>query len=197
EETPETTEETPEATEETPETTEETPEATEETPETTEETPETTEETPETIEEIPETSEEATDSDTEAISDEELRSFAEVLLSLESLQVSYRAQSLAAVEDVGLSPERFDQILVLFRSPQAEGAEAIPDVTPEENQKFEQVLNQIGVIQTSIEDQAQQTILDQGFTFERFQEISTIVNGDETLEEQVRHFMDAHRSSES
>jgi hypothetical protein len=131
--------------------------------------------------------------DSATITDAELSQFADVLITLEALQNSYRAQSIAAVQEIGLSLERFDQILVLARSPEAEGADEIPEPTTEETEQFQQAVIQISLIQDDIQSQAQQAILDEGLSLERFQNISDAVNEDPTLEDQVRQFMEMSR----
>ncbi len=124
------------------------------------------------------------------VSDEELSQFADVLLSLQTLQDSYREQALSAVQSEGLSPERFDQILVMLRSPQSPETEEIPEVTPEESGQFERAMAQIGAIQESIQGQMRQAILSEGLELARFQEIAAVVNSDQALEERVRQIME-------
>lgn len=125
------------------------------------------------------------------VSDEELSQFAVVLLSLQTLQDSYREQALSAVQAEGLSAERFDQILVLLRSPQSPEVADVPEVTPEESMQFERALSQIGAIQESIQGQMRQAILDEGLEIDRFQEIAAVVNSDQELEERVRQMMES------
>ena len=138
-----------------------------------------------------ESSDDANPSEPASISDEELTQLASVLLTLQELQVNYRAQSLAAVQTEGLSPERFDQLLSMLRSPQAPENEDIPEATPEESGQFERALSQIGVLQDAVQEQAQQVILDGGFDLDRFQELVTALNTDQALEERVRQMMEA------
>jgi len=133
----------------------------------------------------------------DTITDEELNQFANVLLTLESLQDSYRSQSITIVQSSGLSLERFDQLLMMVRSPNAEGVEDIPEATTEETEQFQLALIQIGAVQTEIQEQAQQAILDEGFEIERFQAISDAVTIDPALESQVRQFMETNRSDPS
>ena len=136
-------------------------------------------------------------SEIDPVSDEELTQFATVLLSLQSLQAEYREQAATIVQEQGFSLERFDQILGLLRSPQSPENADVPDVTPEESLQFEQVLVQLGAMQDTIQMQMQQAILDEGLALERFQEIATVVNNDQTLEDRVRQIMEATPSSSS
>lgn len=124
------------------------------------------------------------------ISDQELTQFANALMQIQTIQASYDTQVVSVVESVGLSPQRFDQILMILRSPQEAQAENIPEVGEEEVESFQQALVQIGTIQEETRTQMQQAIQSEGLELERFQEIIIVVNNDESLEGRVRQMLE-------
>lgn len=125
------------------------------------------------------------------VSDQELTQFANALVEIQSIQDSYDAQIVSVVEGQGLSPERFDQILMVVQSPQQAQAENIPEVSEEEASSFEQVLVQVGAIQEDTRNQMRQAIQDEGLALNRFQEIILVVNNDESLESRVRQMIES------
>ncbi|MGB3494961.1 MAG: DUF4168 domain-containing protein [Elainellaceae cyanobacterium] len=131
------------------------------------------------------------------ISDQELVQFTNALTQIQVIQASYNTQVASVVETEGLSPERFDQILMVVRSPQEAAAENIPEVSEEEAGQFQRTLVQIGAIQDDTRSQMQQAIQEEGLALERFQEIIIVVNSDEDLEGRVRQMIETSSDEQS
>lgn len=129
------------------------------------------------------------------VSEQELTQFASALMQLQTIQNAYDEQVVAVVQQEGLTPERFDQILMVARSPQEAEAENIPEVSEDEAASFERAVAQIGEIQNNARSEMQQAIQEEGLEIERFQEIIIAVNNDESLEERVRQIMESSSSS--
>ncbi|GEM_PF-6441732 len=124
------------------------------------------------------------------VSDQEIAQFANALMQIQTIQQSYDSQIASVVETVGLSPQRFYQILTLVRSPQEAEAENIPEVAEAEAESFQQALIQIGAIQQETQTQMQQVIQAEGLDLERFQEIIIVINNDEAIESRVRQMLE-------
>ena len=138
------------------------------------------------MESAPEAPEAVEMTETSSISPAELQQFANAVTEVQAIEQETQESMAQLITAEGLSPERFNQI---FLAQQSANDDPAPEVTPEEQQTFDQVLSQLQAI-----DQASQTIKEeavtaQGLEMERFSQILTAVRQDPGLQQQVQELL--------
>ncbi|MBD3880835.1 DUF4168 domain-containing protein [Phormidium tenue FACHB-886] len=118
------------------------------------------------------------------VSAEEVQQFAEALKQMRSIHESAQSQAAAAIQQQGLTPERFTQIAQGQQDPQAE-----TQVSQEERQKFDQALTQVTQIQQTTEQQMEQAIQSTGLDVQRFQQIFAIARQDQQLKDRIQQVL--------
>ena len=130
-------------------------------------------------ESAPEASSES-EADPIEVSDAELDQVISALQRVQLIQIAYEEQVLSVVEAEGLTPNRFDEIVAMLRSP--ENSETTT-VTDDEFDSFERAVDQISVLQDDARDQVQQAIEDEGLEVDRFEDIIAALNNDTSLQQ--------------
>jgi hypothetical protein len=117
---------------------------------------------------------------------EELEQFANVIPELQTIQEAAQAQVITAVEESGLTPERFNTIAEAQAAPEEAGE---VDITNEEQDAFETVTSEIQQIETDFLAQREELLQAEGLTVERYQELLAAVQNDPALLEQIQQML--------
>lgn len=120
------------------------------------------------------------------ISSEELQQFANVIPELQEIDQAARQQVMQAIEQSGLSIDRFRE---LYQTQQVPGAEPSSSVTPEEQESFNQASSQIQSIEQETLSQQEQVIRNGGIEPDRFTQILVVVQQDSALQQQVQQLI--------
>ena len=135
----------------------------------------------------PESSPEAVETpENNAISQAELQQFANAVIQVQAIERKTQESMSQLVVAEGLSPERFNQI---FLAQQSAGTEPAPDITPEEQAAFDQVLSELEVIDQASQTNKEQAVMAEGLEMERFNQILTAVRQDPDLQQQVQELL--------
>ncbi|MBF2002385.1 MAG: DUF4168 domain-containing protein [Synechococcales cyanobacterium M58_A2018_015] len=114
---------------------------------------------------------------------EEVQQFANAIKQIQSIQQEAQRQADQVFESEGITPERFGEILQSQQNPQAQPQ---PEVTPEEQQNFDQVLSQLTEIQQTTQTRVNAAIQEEGLDSTRFNQIMTLVRQDPELRQRVQ-----------
>ncbi len=122
----------------------------------------------------------------ESVTPDELEQFANVVPELQAIQQSAQAGVAAAIEESGLTRERFSELYQAQESP-----EAASDATasPEEQQSFSVAFAEIQQIEQEIQSQREQVLADEGLDLQRFNEILGAIQQDPSLQQQVQEML--------
>jgi hypothetical protein len=120
-----------------------------------------------------------------SISETELQQFAEVVPAIQAIERSTQQEVAQAIDESGLSRERFGQI---YRQ-QTSGTEIQPEATSEEEQSFNEAYSNIQKIQQDAQAERSQAISAQGMDPARFDQILAAVLQDPALQQQVQSMM--------
>ena len=120
------------------------------------------------------------------VTPEELEKFAQALKQLILIEREANQRMAQAVQEEGLTPERFVQI---EQSTQGEGAASAADISAEEKQKYDKALVKVREIVQEVRAKQYQALQSQGLEVERFQEIVAVVQNNPQLEQQVQQML--------
>jgi hypothetical protein len=120
------------------------------------------------------------------VSQEELQQFANLLPTLQEIGQISQQRAIEAIEQSGLSLERFQELSEAQQSP---GTEPSSPPTPEEQQSFNQVAPEIDLIQQETLSQQEQAVRAGGLEPNRFHEILLAIQQDLALQQQVQQMM--------
>ncbi|NBD33753.1 MAG: DUF4168 domain-containing protein [Cyanobacteria bacterium] len=115
---------------------------------------------------------------------EELEKFAAAMQEMRAIQLESRDEISAAIDEEGLSKDRFRAILQAQRNPEVE-----TDASEEELQKFESATEQLAQIQKDTQSEMREAVEAQGLDVTRFQQILGIVREDPELQKQVQQMI--------
>ena len=116
------------------------------------------------------------------VSPQELQKFAKAVKLLLPIQREASQQMAAAIEQGGLSKDRFTEIFEAQHMPQVPPAKPI---SQEEKQKFTRTLAKVTAIQEKEQPKMKQVVQDQGLDVQRFNQIQLEVQHNPTLLQQV------------
>jgi hypothetical protein len=119
------------------------------------------------------------------VSDQELEKFATVIQDLRSIRMESRNEMSQALEEIGLSPEVFREILQAKQDPEAES-----DASEEELQKFDSATQELSQIQRETQSDMKEAVESQGLEVARFQQILSAVREQPDLQKQVQQIID-------
>ena len=114
-------------------------------------------------------------------SEEELRKFVQAVQLLQPMGMMAQQQMIAAVEDAGMTPQRFTEIM----NAKQMGDDSI-EVSPSEQELYESAETALNGIQDEIQAEMEKALEEMGFSMERYEEIMMMVNMDEELLEKVQ-----------
>jgi len=115
------------------------------------------------------------------ISDEELQKFVSASQQLQVINQEAQQSMIKIVEDEGLDPQRFNEIMQAQQNPNQEA-----NATGEELKQAEAATKGLQKIQTQAMQQMQEKISDSGLTEQKFQEISMMLQNDPELQQRFQ-----------
>jgi len=121
------------------------------------------------------------------ISSEELEQFAAAIQEMRSIQMESRNEVSQAIEEEGLSAQRFREILQAQRNPEME-----TDASEAELQKFESASQKLAQIQRDTQSEMKQAVESQGLEVPRFQQILGAVRQQPELRQQVQQIIQSN-----
>ena len=116
------------------------------------------------------------------VTDEEVGKFATIALAFDAIQADVDRQILQAVNDAGMTTERFTAIM---QSQQNPTAAAELNVTEEEMELLNGIGPQVQMIQMGSQERVLAAIEEEDMTVERFQQIAAGSQADEELAERI------------
>jgi hypothetical protein len=120
-----------------------------------------------------------------------LQKFAKVIPQLQEIQQSAQQQVSEAIQEAGLSEDRFRE-LYTAQQPNAAGAsapQASTPATPQEREAVQQVVTQLETIKSETQTRREQAVTSQGLQLNRFNEILTAVRQDSDLQQQLQQML--------
>jgi len=121
------------------------------------------------------------------VNQQELEKFAAAMREMRTIQLESRDEISAAIDEEGLSKNRFREILQAQRNPEVE-----TDASQEELQKFESATEQLAQIQQDTQSQMREAVTDQGLEVDRFQQILSMIREDPQLQKQVQQMIQSN-----
>ncbi|NES22721.1 MAG: DUF4168 domain-containing protein [Symploca sp. SIO3E6] len=121
------------------------------------------------------------------ISPEELQKFANAFKQVWQLEQESRQAVSRIVQSSGFSQKRFGEILQAQQNPQAQPN---LEVTQEESEKFDNVINEIKQNRQETLANMQQAVETEGLEVERYDQILTLVKDDQELQKQVQEMIE-------
>lgn len=120
------------------------------------------------------------------VTTEEVEQFASAIRQMQQIQSDAQTEAAQVLETVGLSVPRFNEILETQANPQAQPT---AEVTPEEQQTFDQAYAEISQIQENTERRMEEAIQAEGLEVERFNEIFAAVRQNPELRQEVERIL--------
>ncbi len=119
-------------------------------------------------------------------SDDELKKFANSIMQVMTIQQQGQAQMVAQIEDVGLTIERFNELMT-----QAQELPLEEIVNSEEElEKFLKANERLEAIQVEMEEVLIASIEGEGLTLEKYEEIVTAYQQSPELQQRVMELLD-------
>lgn len=128
---------------------------------------------------------------TTEVSPQELEQFAQAIEEMRSIQLESRDQVSQALQEEGISKERFQEILKAQRNP-----EVNVNASQQEMQKFESASQKLADIQRNTQSQMKNAVQEQGLEVPRFQQILAAVREQPTLQQQVQQMIQESQDQE-
>lgn len=119
------------------------------------------------------------------VSDEEMKSFVEITMDAQQIQMDAQTEMIELVEEAGISVERFNQILTGMQNGQSQADMGMDE---EEMKRFDDVLDELEAVQEKVEGQIIEVIESKGMELDRFQEINFAIQMDQELQEKFRAY---------
>lgn len=117
---------------------------------------------------------------TQDVTDQELKKFADAFQQVRMLNQSSQQKMMKAVTDEELTVERFNSINQAEQNPNKE-----VQATDEEYDKYESAMESVEAIQKEIQSQLQTKIKEAGLSLQRFQQISALLQKDQSLQQRL------------
>lgn len=117
------------------------------------------------------------------VSQEELKKFASTIKKLLVINQQMESQMVQAVQNTGLSEQRFSEIHQSKKNPAQKPA---PQVTPKEEQSYSQAVAQLTQIQKDAQTKMDQAVQSEGLGTERFNQIFSVVQKNPGLKQELR-----------
>ncbi len=121
------------------------------------------------------------------ISDEDLDKFSRAIFQMLTIEQQFQERIVQTIEGQGFSQERFAEIYQA--TVQAQGnpaAQADLNISPEEQQKFAQIMEEGKQIQEETQERQEQAIASLGLNMDRLNEIGSAIQQNPQLQQQVR-----------
>ncbi len=120
------------------------------------------------------------------VSPEELQKFASAVQQLQVTYHQFQTLMVQAVEDEGLSQERFTAIYLAQQNPEAQPE---TEITQKEKQDFEKAFTKVEQIQLENQSHMKQIVEQEGLEVQRFNQIFATTLQNTTLQQQVRQML--------
>ncbi|YAF96989.1 MAG: DUF4168 domain-containing protein [Nodularia sp. CChRGM 3473] len=126
------------------------------------------------------------ESQAQDVSTEELQQFANVIPKLQEIGQTAQQKFAQAIQQSGLSIERFQELSQTQQSPEANPS---TPATPEEQKSFNQASSQIQSIEQETLSQQEQVVRDGGLEPRRFSQILVAIQQSPALQQQVQQLI--------
>lgn len=120
------------------------------------------------------------------ISQQELQKFASAIKQLLAIEQEANKQMIQAIQQAGLTPDRFEEINRVQQNSQEKPAKP---VSQEEKQKFAQARDKVSAIGNQVQPKMTKAIQDQGLDVPRFEQIMAAVQQNPALQKQVQQLI--------
>lgn len=119
------------------------------------------------------------------VSDDEMKSFVEITMDAQKIQMDAQTEMIELVEEAGISVERFNQILTGMQNGQSQTDMGMDD---DEMKRFDDVLDELEAVQVKVEGQIIEVIESKGMELDRFQEINFAIQMSPELQAKFREY---------
>jgi hypothetical protein len=126
----------------------------------------------------------ATAQTSENVSDADLEKFAQAYQSVQQSNQQIQQKMVAAIEDEGISADRFNAIYEAKMNPEKE-----VDATDDEMEKQEAAMAKVEAMQQSFQKEMEDKIKEKGFTMQQFQDLATKIQNSPELRQKMQAIM--------
>jgi len=120
------------------------------------------------------------------VSSEELQRFANAVKQILTIEQDYQGRMAQAVENTGLSAERYIEIR---KSQDSSTAQPSAEMSQEEKQNYEQANAQVTQLVQEADSKKKEAVQAQGLDLQRFNEIFAAIQQDPSLQQQVQQMI--------
>lgn len=118
------------------------------------------------------------------VSDEELGQFASAFQQVQVIDQSSQQEMVKAVEEKNLTVQRYNEIQQATQDPSQQ-----IDATDEELKRVDSVSQGLELIQVKAQEEMQATIIGEGLTVERYQQIIAAIQSDPELQQKIQEYL--------
>ncbi len=122
------------------------------------------------------------------VSDSELNKFADAYINIQMQNQEAQQEMISIIEGEGLKIERFSEIQQASMDPNQKN-----DATPAEMKMHDNAVAKMEKLQPELEKKAKEGIESKGITFERFQELATVIQQDQGLQQRLQGILMKHQ----
>jgi len=126
----------------------------------------------------------ATAQTSENVSDADLEKFAQAYQSVQQSNQQIQQKMVAAIEDEGISAERFNAIYQAKMDPEQE-----VDATDDEMEKQEAAMAKVEAMQQSSQKEMEDKIKEKGLTMQQFQDLGAKIQNSPELQQKMQAIM--------
>lgn len=118
------------------------------------------------------------------VTDDELNKFADAYINIQMQNQEAQQEMVRIIQNEGLKLERFSAIEESMQNPNQK-----PDATEAEMKMHSDATAKIEKMQPALEKKAIEGIESKGLTFTRFQELATVIQQDQTMQQRLQDIM--------
>jgi len=122
------------------------------------------------------------------ISDEQLKKFVEVSQKVQGESMKQQQKMMKAIQDEGISPERFNQIYKAEQNPNKES-----DASGEEKKQYDAAMKKINAMNKQSQKDMEALIKKEGMKVETYMMINQKLQQDKSLQKRFRQIMSAQQ----
>ncbi|MBO0348373.1 DUF4168 domain-containing protein [Phormidium pseudopriestleyi FRX01] len=121
------------------------------------------------------------------ISNEDLDKFSRAIFQMLTIEQQFQERIVRTIEGQGFSQERFAEIYkATVQAEENPAAQADLNISPEEQEKFAQIMEEGKQIQEESQERQEQAIASLGLNMDRLNEIGSAIQQNPQLQQQVR-----------
>ncbi|MFP4100429.1 DUF4168 domain-containing protein [Coleofasciculus sp.] len=120
------------------------------------------------------------------VSQEDLQKFASALEQLQSIEQETQVELVEAIENQGLSVERFQEIALAQQNPEIQPS---TEISQAEVESFDQAAGQVTQIQQQAQTRMQEAVEREGLDAQQFSQIGAALQQDPTLQQQFQEML--------